>query len=353
MESAVTEAWSKGWQPADLAGYLRRKAGSTGEKMVIDVMAAEARRYAAPTVEPHWANQLESLSAKVWWTADHEYFAQWAQRHHVSVEAAVSYAGKLVQFLGRLPKLPVLAALPGQARGGAQRADIDPRMLDRVRALLAKAESTDYPQEAETYSAKAQELMTRHSIDYALLSATTGEREVAFGRRLQVDNPYESAKALLLSVTAAANRCKAIWSRDLGFATVMGFPTDIAATELVYTSLLVQATSAMVHAGAPADGRIASFRRSFLTGYAYRIEQRLAEATLAASTQAEREHGVSLLPVLASREEAVQETVRELFPEIVTTTTPVGNRAGWFAGRAAADRASLQPGRTPVGATRH
>ncbi len=320
--------------------------------MIIDIMAAEARRYAASTVEPHWAGQLESLSATVWWAGDKEYLAQWAQRQHLPVEVAVNYAGKLAEFLHRLPKLPVLGALPGQARAGAKRADIDPRMLDRVRALLAKAESTDFPEEAETYSAKAQELMTRHSIDYALLSASTGVREAAFGHRLQVDNPYESAKALLLSVTAAANRCRAIWSRDLGFATVMGFPADIAATELLYTSLLVQATSAMVHAGVPADGRTASFRRSFLTGYSYRIEQRLAEAAATASSQAEREHGASLLPVLARREEEVQETVREYFPDIVTTTTPVGNRAGWFAGRAAADRASLQPQRSPVTSAR-
>jgi hypothetical protein len=143
-----------------------------------------------------------------------------------------------------------------------------------------------------------------------------------------------------------------VWSRDLGFATVMGFPADIAATELLYTSLLVQATSAMVHAGAPQDGRTASFRRSFLTGYAYRIEQRLAEATATASSEAEREHGSSLLPVLASRAEAVHDAVKELFPQIITTTTPVGNRAGWFAGRAAADRASLQPQRAPLTSVR-
>jgi hypothetical protein len=348
MESAVTDAWSKGWQPADLAGYLRRKAGATGERMIIDIMAAEMRRYAATTVESHWVDQLESLSARVWWARDDDYFAQWAQRQHIPVELATGYASRLLQFLYRLPNLPVLGALPGHARAGAKRADIDPRMLDRVRALLAKAESTDFPEEAETYSAKAQELMARHSIDYALLTMASGVREAAGGRRMQIDSPYEVAKTLLLSVTASANRCRSVWSRDLGFATVMGFPADVAATELLYTSLLVQATSAMVHAGAPADGRTASFRRSFLTGYAYRIEQRLAEATATASTEAEREHGSSLLPVLASRAEAVHEAVNELFPQIITTTTPVGNRAGWFAGRAAADRASLQPQRAPL-----
>jgi hypothetical protein len=44
-------------------------------------------------------------------------------------------------------------------------ADLDQRMLDRVRALLAKAESTDFPQEADAFTARAQELMARHRID--------------------------------------------------------------------------------------------------------------------------------------------------------------------------------------------
>ncbi|RST20878.1 bifunctional 3'-5' exonuclease/DNA polymerase [Streptomyces sp. WAC04770] len=44
-------------------------------------------------------------------------------------------------------------------------------MLTRIRALLAKAEATGFPEEAEALTAKAQELMARHSIDEALLAA--------------------------------------------------------------------------------------------------------------------------------------------------------------------------------------
>ncbi|HCT76125.1 MAG TPA: hypothetical protein DGT23_05915 [Micromonosporaceae bacterium] len=329
LESAITTAWTRGWQPADLAGYLRRKAGTQGERLVADLIATEMRRYAPTTVDPHWQSQL---SAEVWWASEEEFLRRWPERQR----------NQMFVLLSRLPTLPVLCALPGQARPGASAVQIDPRMLDRVRALLAKAESTDFPEEAETYSAKAQELMARHSIDYALLMASRGTREAASGRRIQVDNPYESPKALLLSITAQANRSRSIWSRDLGFATVLGFPADVAAAELLYTSLLVQATSAMVHAGTPADRRVASFRRSFLTGYAHRIDQRLQQATAAASESAEREHGRAMLPVLASRAEAVTEAVKEHFPDVITTKATVGNRAGWIAGQVAADRANLR-----------
>ncbi|MGH3566379.1 MAG: DUF2786 domain-containing protein, partial [Pseudonocardia sp.] len=45
--------------------------------------------------------------------------------------------------------------------------------LDTVRKLLAKAEGAATQAEAETYTAKAMELMARHGIDSALLAAAT------------------------------------------------------------------------------------------------------------------------------------------------------------------------------------
>ena len=44
-------------------------------------------------------------------------------------------------------------------------------VLDKVRALLAKAESTTFDAEAEAFTAKAQELMARHRIDRAVFEA--------------------------------------------------------------------------------------------------------------------------------------------------------------------------------------
>jgi hypothetical protein len=79
--------------------------------------------------------------------------------------------------------------------------------------LLAKAESTEFPEEAEALSARAQELMAKHSIDHALLAAQSGNRDKPAGRRLPVDNPYESPKATLLHAVAQANRCRSVWQK--------------------------------------------------------------------------------------------------------------------------------------------
>ena len=155
-------------------------------------------------------------------------------------------------------------------------------MLSRIRALLAKAESTEFAQEAEALSGRAQELMAKYSIDHALLAAETGRAETPGGRRIAVDNPYEAPKATLLQIVAEANRCRVVWSRELGLVTVIGFPADLDAVELLFTSLLVQANTAMLRTGGKRDGsgrsRTRAFRQSFLLAYAVRIGERLSEA---------------------------------------------------------------------------
>ena len=114
-------------------------------------------------------------------------------------------------------------------------------MLDRVRALLAKAESSQFPQEAEAFTAKAQELMARHSIDAALLAGAGSGGDVPEGVRLGTDKPYDEAKALLIQQVAEANRCRSVWSDDLGFATVLGFPADLEAVEAAGRATLSRA----------------------------------------------------------------------------------------------------------------
>ena len=51
--------------------------------------------------------------------------------------------------------------------------------------------------------------------------------------------------------------------------------------------------------------------------------------------------GHNLLPVLAARSDAVEETFAAQFPELTSQAMPISNREGWVSGRAAADRATL------------
>jgi hypothetical protein len=216
-------------------------------------------------------------------------------------------------------------------------------MLRKVTSLLAKAESTNFPEEAEALTGKAQELMTRHAIDRAHLDARRGDRPTVGGRRVGVDDPYAGARYLLLASVADANRCRAVWTKHWGFATVFGDEGDLDAVELLFTSLLVQATRAMVaqpRPGRASGGATRSFRQSFLVAFAQRIGVRLREAADTVTADAAT-RSTDLVPVFARRREAADAALAEAFPETRTTRMSANDAAGWHAGTRAADRAEL------------
>ena len=217
--------------------------------------------------------------------------------------------------------------------------------------LLAKAESTEFPDEAEALSAKAQELMNRHAFERALLDADTQRQQTATSIRLWLDSPYVDAKSHLVAAIARANRCRAVFYSKLGFVAVVGEEMDLEITELLSTSLLVQATRAMVAEGSQVSragtSRTRSFRQSFLVAYATRIGERLDEAGTRAHDPAE---DARLLPVLAKRSRVVEETFAAMFSHTVQRSVSATNGAGWHAGRAAADRADLTVERDAINA---
>jgi hypothetical protein len=288
-------------------------------------------------------------------------------RHHRLAEAALTgHPGALAGFAAterldrfsaaaafvdvlclcaRLPRIPVLpqagagpAGPAGPGRAGPGPAGGHPsKLLGRIRALLAKAESTGFPEEAEALSAKAQQLMAAHSIDEALLAAHGGTGGPG-ARRIGVERPYEGAKALLLDAVASANGCEAVWAEEFGFSTVVGHAGDLDAVELLYTSLLVQADRALQRGAS----RSRDYRESFLIAYAAGIRERLAAAAAAAAAVgAAGRPGGDLLPALSARDLAVRETRERLFPSTSAARLKGRDPEGWRAGGATARTAHL------------
>ncbi|MBO3748370.1 DUF2786 domain-containing protein [Streptosporangiaceae bacterium NEAU-GS5] len=343
LTGLITTLWRNGWQPADVTRLATRRGGRPHAAMAADLIALELRAYAPATMPPRWTEQLDALDAATGW--DGGYFASRPGPRLITI----TYALQLLQILMTLPRLERLGPIPGQARAAttAHKTTADDKTLTRVRALLAQAESTSFEAEAETFTAAAQRLMAKHSIDVAMLDARAdADRDRPAGIRLGIDAPYEQAKATLLAVVAGANRCRAIWSRELGFSTVLGFDADLDAVELLFTSLLVQATTAIVRAGTKKHGsgqsRTRSFRESFLHAFTSRIGERLEEATAETVRDEGAARGSDLVPLLIAREAEVEEAVEAMFPELTQTRMRGGyDREGWAAGRAAADQAHL------------
>lgn len=347
LQRDARQCWERGWQPAELVRMAHREHTARHARLMTDTITAQMRVYAPATVDPHWQAQLAGLGSLNWWEHDDLFVDSWAAQHGVDRMTAVDHVVDVLHLLRTLPSIESVGPLPGAFRPSRSTSvEVDQRMLDRIRALLAKAESTDYPQEAEAFTEKAQQLMARHSIDHALLAAKAGGKATPTTRRVAIDNPYEAPKTLLLQVVAEANRCRAVWMKRYGLSSVVGFSADLDATEVLFTSLLVQATKAMTQQNPRADrfGRntTRSFRQSFLAAYANRIGERLNAATSDVDKEmATSDQGANLLPVLAARSNAVQSVFESQFPMLSSHETPATNRDGWVSGRAAADRAAL------------
>ncbi|KUM86521.1 MULTISPECIES: DUF2786 domain-containing protein [Streptomyces] len=317
----VAQAWRRGWQPADVVRIVRRELDGTHVRLAGALIRAQA-----PDDRPRgprWTAQLAQLEEP---------------DEHAARADRFTHATVVLELYRLLLRLPALEPLE-DPRSGHREHRGDARTLGRIRALLAKAEATGYPEEAEALTAKAQELMARHSVDEALLDARAPAKDTPGACRIGVEPPYEQAKAVLLDAVATANHCRAVWNEPFAFSTVVGFEGDLVAVELLYTSLLVQAQSAMAKAEAAqragGRGRTKTFRQSFLAAYAHRVGDRLRTAAEAPVTD-------DLLPVLASREVAVTDRTERMFPRTTTTRLRgVSDEAGWTEGARAADRAQV------------
>lgn len=247
---------------------------------------------------------------------------------------------ELIDLLVLLASLDTIAAVTPSA----DTQNADERVLRKVRALLAKAESTDSEDEADALTAKAQQLMTRYAISGSLAATGEPRRSRPALRRMWLDAPYVDAKSMLLTAVAASNHCRCVYSKEWGFVTLVGHDRDLDTVELLGTSLLVQATRAMTAAGSQIRygvSRTRSYRQSFLLAYAARIRERLREAAAHTEADVDAERGGTLLPVLAARDDAVDAETGRLFPDLVSRNVTISDAAGWYAGRAAADLAQL------------
>lgn len=334
LAAALRRAIAHGWGPRDLGEVTRRRAGEKAIPLLAALLRKELSAHGGSAAPDQWRQEVEALG----------------RPEQLVRRAALDQALFLAASLRDLPPLPRLQPAPGES--GARLSAASPRaatagphakLLAKVRALLAKAESTDFPDEAEALSAKAQALISQHSLDDLLAGADRSDNGGAtvVARRLWIDGSYVMPKAMLIGAVARANRSKTVVAESLGCVTVIGAPADLDAVELLSTSLLAQAGTAMTRAGresvAGAAARTASFRRAFLMAYAARVGERLEEADRVVTESG----GAALVPVLSQHSERVSAVMDDLFPHTVKRTTTVSNGFGWAQGRAAADQATL------------
>jgi len=218
---------------------------------------------------------------------------------------------------------------------------IDETLIQRVRKLFDKAESTDNPHEAELFAHKAAELVARHRIDPDHLASDRLDeleiREIPIGR-----GAYVRGRLALVTAVAEANDVRIVFQATptgtIAFAA--GHRSDLDVVEVMYTSLHAQAASQMESQRRSTGPATMRHRRSFLFGFAERVGQILADAQRAAAPTGERSSSVEM--ALRTRRERVDEFAAESWGRVRSARPAASAQAaGWSAGTAAAERADV------------
>jgi len=229
------------------------------------------------------------------------------------------------------------------------------KTLDRVRALLAKAEGTDNEHERDTFMAAAQSLMAKYGIEQAMLGAAERRNETPADRRIVVENPWADVKANLIYFVAEALGCKSIHLRGAGapgtkVIRIFGFESDLERAELLYTSLLLQQASGAANLHIPPSESARAYRRSWLLGFNHEVVYRIKQAERTAAREHDQQRatsGTSTALVLADRKTAVEQAYTIAYPHTRRTSGLSSGGGGYGAGRAAGRAANL--GGTSVG----
>lgn len=228
-------------------------------------------------------------------------------------------------------------------------------VLRKIRGLLDKAEASSFEAESSALFAKAAELMGRHRITEAMIDA--GRRPTDRGRIIQLDiqlgsGPYVRARLDLVDSVSEASGCRIVTATgwDGRIATVIGYETDVYAVDVLYTSLMIQATVAMKGETVPVGENTTAFRRSFLFGFSERVAERLREANRIVTDEIQAEAGDSVALVLVDRKKAVDEDLFRRYGKLGSLGASAGiGGSGVGAGRAAGARADLAGSRSVAG----
>lgn len=237
-------------------------------------------------------------------------------------------------------------------------------LLAKVRALLSKAEDpASTTAEAETFTAKAAELMAKYGIERAMLADANAETDVPADRIITMDNPWAREKQSLVAGIVDALRGRAVL-RDRGSlhrVHMFGFQSDLERAELLYTSLLLQMTQQLAHVDVPWGENPRAYRRSWILGFRHEVVRRIKAAEARAVAEASRPEAVSTTGrstelVLADRTAIVEQQVLAQFGKLKVrraTYRGSGFQDGQAAGRTAnIGQTGLSGGRRAIGSDR-
>lgn len=229
-------------------------------------------------------------------------------------------------------------------------------IVERINKLLAKAERTDNPEEAEAFFSKAAALQSKHAIDEIMLNAAAGnKRDDIITKVYPLTGSYAKAHILIINSLSKPLNCKVVQVSHGGgkiSAKAHGFRSDIERLDTLFTSVLIQAARQLkpwardnTHNWMTAAEKYQR-RKSFLIGFGEGAARKLKESMVTAEAEA-TEPGVGL--VLVSRRDQVEESYRETFGRLGHARSTKTDYAAVGHGQRAGARADIGSSRVGSG----
>lgn len=207
LRDAALVLLTHGWTPSELHTFAAKRLDQAALSYLIDVLAAAAQWNGGPS----WRHEVTRIGAKVWWSVGEAHLGQWSRRHGQQRRETVRVAVDVLALLSYLPRTddPYPGApQPTDVRPGLVQ---DARIVGRIDALLARANGTDFPDEAAACAAKAQELMVRYAtVPVRAPSAADATAEAL--KRLCTESPLVVAKTLAAEVAGLVHKAAAALS---------------------------------------------------------------------------------------------------------------------------------------------
>ena len=220
---------------------------------------------------------------------------------------------------------------------------------EKIRKLIAKAESTNSEHEAQALFAKAEELMTQWAISDAMLQSVGKQaKEEVTTERVHFTSTYWTADMLLAARIGTPNNVKLLQNKQAKYIVLIGFPSDIANVVNLWQLLRIQSTrfaqqELTKDEAYPYMSKMDKFvwRRSFREGFADRVGTRLREQRERTETDEAKKHGSGMELVLVDRKTQVDQFFNNLSKSPARATRQRHDWNGSAAGRRAGDRADL------------
>lgn len=168
-------------------------------------------------------------------------------------------------------------------------------ITDKVAKLLAMAERTENPHEAEAFTEKAEELMLQYGIEMAQIAArgpVGNNVDPVIIEKIYINGTYEAATVTYGYAVAPSFNCRSFQSKgpqDKGhYIWIVGHTSDVEQAATLVRSLLIQSEFAMNYwwsaegrasvlswGGGRSEQKLA--RRQFMFAFGSGVRERLSE----------------------------------------------------------------------------